>query len=232
MNFAKLTDDLFDRQHYSRNELNLFAGHHVSALESLPNLPMPASMVSATKASYTAYQASLGLLATKGAQQVGGTITREDAKEEVIAFISRKEGLVKSHFGKKSAAYAEFYPQGVSEYATATVEGLLALLERYYAIADKYKAIVGEAFVGEFDQLRLQYAEVRQSQSTGITLNKDAQAQVREARKALTLQLTRNVLTIAAACIESPDAFGRWFNFGLLEADNRPGNTTEVPTQG
>ena len=226
MEFEKIVYDLFDRVHFNRNQINALGMHHVSALETLPNPPLSAIQIAATKTCFQAFQASLGLLATKGAQQVGGTITREEAGEIVLAFISRKEGLIKSYFGKKSAAYAEFYPQGISEYNEATVEGLIAKLERYATAAVRYKTQLGEAFVNELEGLRTQYSEVRHDQSAGIALNKDAQAQVREARKALTLQLTRNVLVIAAACLENPDAFARWFNFGLLGADN---HTTHTP---
>lgn len=232
MNYTKLTDDLFDRPHYSRNELNLFAAHHVSALQSLANPPLTAQQINATNDCFSVFQAAMGQLATKGAQQLSGTITREDAKEAVLAFISRKEGLIKALFGKKSATYAEFYPHGIVEYTTATVEGMIALLERFSTAANKYKLQLGEELVNECFGLREQYTTVRQGQSAGIALNKDAQAQAREARKALTQQLTRNVLNIAATCIENPDEFGKWFNFGLLEADNLPQRTPQAPVQG
>jgi hypothetical protein len=235
MEFEKIVYDYFDRDLYSRNGISLLGNHHVSALETIPDPPIPASQIAITKTLFLTFQAAMGLLATKSAQQMGGTITRAEAGELALAFISRKEGLVKSEFGKGSAAYTEFYPAGITEYHDATVEGFRALLTRYFNSAVKYKTQLGEAFCTEIENLQEQYNEARDEQSGGIAGNKSAQSQVREARKALTMQLTRNVLNIAATCVDNPEAFGKWFNFGLLEvANNHNGgeNTPEPPPGG
>lgn len=70
----------------------------------------------------------------------------KDAYDDVIDFIGGHEGLVKSKFGKQSAAYLAFYPQGLTEYGEAKVEGLTNLLVRYVAAATKYKAELGADF--------------------------------------------------------------------------------------
>jgi hypothetical protein len=43
---------------------------------------------------------------------------------------------------------------------------------------------------------------------------------LRESRKALTLQLTRCLLLIAADTIENPEAYNSYFNWELLDIDN------------
>jgi hypothetical protein len=52
---------------------------------------------------------------------------------------------------------------------------------------------------------------------------------VREARKALTMQLTRCLLQIASYTIENPEEFNSYFNFSLLEVDND--KTPTEPTE-
>ena len=123
-----------------------------------------------------------------------------------------------------------FYPQGLTEYNDAKVEGLSNLLVRYVSAANKYTRIVGADFVTEVTALQKNYVDARETQGTGIATNKSSQSNIRDSRNELTMQLTKVVLQIAAASVENADQFNSFFNFGLLEVDNdNPTREEEIP---
>lgn len=138
----------------------------------------------------------------------------------MIDFIKSKEGAVKSEFDKGSASYTEFYPMGITEYATSTVEGLKILLVRYVAAATKYKVKLVAAFLTCITDIQTAYANARDEQVTGKSDNKTMQTISRSSRKDRTLHLTKCLLITAANILEDENTFLSYFNFGLLEVDN------------
>ena len=229
-----LTNDRFDRSDYSRNEINLFASDFAGRLENLSNPVLSPDDRALVRSLLTAFQSALGVQATTIGRQVGGTLTRQQAGEAARAFISQQEGLVRAKFGKASAPYLEFYPQGITEYQRATVEGLRALLDRYANAATKYSPQLGDSFKNEVLAIRQQYNDARDSQTAVLGTHAGSSDQVNAARKALTVQLTRCLLLTAAGCVGNPEGFNRWFNFGLLDADNpnKPAPPASVPVPG
>lgn len=125
----------------------------------------------------------------------------------MIYFIKSKEGAVKSEFDKGSAVYTEFYPMGITEYATSTVEGLKILLVRYVAAATKYKVKLGAAFLTSITDIQTANANARDEQVTGKSDNKTMQTISRSSRKDQTLHLTKCLLITAANILEDENAF-------------------------
>jgi len=220
MAYDRLTNDLFKSNNFSRNELDLFGVDLINRLIAKATGIVPKADEDLLGTLHKAFKTSLGKLATEGAVQVGGTLTREDAFDDVIDFVRRQEGLIKSKFNKPSAAYLAFYPNGLTEYNKAKVEGLTDLLVRYVSAANTYKTELGNDFVTEITQLQSNYLNARGSQGTGIANTKSTQSEIRENRKALTKHLTTIVHLVAARTVEEPAEFNSYFNFGLLEVDN------------
>lgn len=229
MGFERLTSDLFKSKEYSRNELDLFTVDFMKRLKAKPLAIISKAESDVLENSYKNFKEGLGKLATEGAQQKGGTLNRQDAFDDVLDFVRRQEGLVKSKFGKQSPAYLEFYPKGLSEYSAAKVEGLTNLLVRYVAAANKYQKDLGKDFVTEITTLQTQYVNARDTQGTGIANTKTTQSEIRDSRKTLTMQLSKLVLLIAAVSIENAEQFNSYFNFGLLEVDNNKTPTEVEP---
>jgi len=219
-NYASYTRDIFTSAHFSRNELNLFTVDFESRVIGISVSVLQQADKDKLTLLRANFQTDYGNLATKGAQQKGSTITKQDAYDDVIDFIKRKEGAVKSEFDKGSAVYTEFYPMGITEYATATVEGLKILLVRYVAAATKYKVQLGAAFLTSITDIQTAYTNARDEQVTGKSDNKTMQTILRSSRKDLTLHLTKCLLITAANTLEDENAFLSYFNFGLLEVDN------------
>ncbi|MGB4774765.1 MAG: hypothetical protein WBP45_06320 [Daejeonella sp.] len=220
MKFERLTRDLFADRQYSRNELNLFTSDFIGRYTKTPNaVPISAEM-SILETIYQKFKAGLGELSATSAFQKGGTISKQDAYDDVLDFIKTKEGTIKGIFTKGSAAYTEFYPQGLTQYHNASVEGMKVLLISYVATAEKYKAQLGAAFITELTDLQTAYVNARDEQVDKKTDNSTTQSRLRESRQELTLQLTKCVLGIAMHTLKNEAAFNSYFNFGLLEVDN------------
>jgi hypothetical protein len=220
MGFERLTRNLFASNQYSRNELNLFTSDFISRYKKTGKPVLPPAEMSMMETAYQKFTDGLGKLSTTGAFQKGGTVSKQDAYDDVLDFIRTKEGIVKGTFKKGSPAYTEFYPQGLTPYNHASVEGMKVLLVSYAATANKYKAELGTAFISELTDLQLAYSNARDGQLDKKSDNSTTQSQLRESRKELTVQLTKCILYIAANTIEDEAAFKSYFNFGLLEADN------------
>lgn len=228
MKFERLTRDLFADRQYSRNELNLFTSDFIGRYNKTLN-PVPvAPEIAILETAYQKFKDGLGELSTKSAFQKGGTISKQDAYDDVLDFIRTKEGTIKGIFKKGSAAYTEFYPQGLTQYHNASVEGMKVLLVSFAATADKYKVQLGAAFITELTDLQTAYVNARDEQVGKKSDNSTTQSRLRESRKELTLQLTKCVLGIAMHTLENEAAFNSYFNFGLLEVDNDKSIEEEV----
>lgn len=223
MKFERLTRDLFADRQYSRNELNLFTsdfiGRYTKTLNPVPVAPEMAILETV----YQKFKEGLGELSTTSAFQKGGTISKQDAYDDVLDFIRTKEGTIKGIFKKGTAAYTEFYPQGLTQYNNASVEGMKVLLVGFAATADKYKVQLGAAFITQLTDLQTAYVNARDEQVDKKSDNSTTQSRLRESRKELTLQLTKCVLGIAMNTLENEAAFTSYFNFSLLEVDNDKG---------
>jgi hypothetical protein len=229
MNAQNLITDKFKSAEFSRNELDLFTIDLISKIQKKTNAVLPKSEETLLVTCYQNFKSGLGQVATDSAVKKAGTITKEDAFDEVIDFIRRKEGVIKDLFPKGSPTYTEFYPAGLTEYNKAGVEGIKNLLVRYMAAAQKHKAALSPQFITDLTALENLYKDARDEQVDKISTNKSSITLVREARKALTMQLTRCLLQIASYTIENPEEFNSYFNFSLLEVDND--KTPTEPTE-
>lgn len=225
MKYAKLTKNLFRSKELSRNEINLFTVDLISRLNTLQNSVLPEADKNLLIALHHDFANTYGELATHHAVQKGGTISRQEAYDAVLAFIAKEEGTIKSTFGKKSPAYTEFYPQGLTEYYGATVEGIKILLFSYSEAAAKYATKLPADFISTLTTLQTAYIHARDIQVSSKSNKKSAETALQQNRKALTKHLSKCVLIIAAHNIDNEAAFNSYFNFGLLRADNEKAST-------
>lgn len=227
MNYAKLTKNLFRSKELSRNEINLFTVDLISRLNTIQNPVLPEADKNLLISLHHDFANTYGELATRHAVQKGGTISRQEAYDNVLAFIIKEEGTIKSTFGKKSPAYTEFYPQGLTGYYGATVEGIKILLFSYSAVAAKYAAQLPANFISTLTGLQTAYINARDTQVVSKSNKRSAQTALQQNRKALTQHLSKCVLIIAAHSIDNEAAFNSYFNFGLLRADNENPSTIQ-----
>jgi len=228
MKFEKLTNDLLENKQYSRNEINLFGGDMIARIKSMINSVLPPAELTVLETLHNQFTKHLSDFTNKTYIQISGTISKQDAFDDALDFIRTKEGIIKGTFRKESAEYAEFYAQGLSAYNNAKVEEMKALLNNYVLAAKKHQAKLGVDFVNEVTALQTAYETARDEQVDKKGDNSSIQAQLRDSRTELTMQLSSCILMIASKHIKNPEGFLAYFNFGLLEVDNDKSTNDET----
>jgi hypothetical protein len=88
-----------------------------------------------------------------------GVQAKTSLMAEIKALISRRSGRIADQFGKKSAEYTEFFPQGMSAYTAMNEAELEPGLDVIIAAATKYDAEMKT----EFEALKASWNDARQA---------------------------------------------------------------------
>lgn len=218
MNPEKLVEDLFDDKNFADYKLRGFSQDHLLRLSIPANNPggIYSTLITDTGSKFTAFFGAIDSELVQESINEGLTITTEETKAAAIAELSHLEGLVAFKFGKTSAIYQQFYPQGLSEYHDANLDQLPPLFNRYKTAANTHLLAGNPAEVAALIVKLDAYNNARNAQLTGFGTTSTLQAGRREDRKALTLQLTTNLLTIALNNLQNPDNYNNYYNPSYL----------------
>lgn len=224
MNPEKLIEDLFDDVHFADYNLRSFTQDHLLRLVIPINNPggIYTTIISDTTTKFNAFFGKIDDETFRLALREGLTISMESAKSSAIADIRRFEGLVTFQFGATSTQYQAFYPQGLSEYHDANLDHLPGLFTRFLSAANLYLSGTHPADVAALATLLGNFSTARNTQLTAFAEIETVQTGRRQDRKALTLQLTTNLLTIALNNLENPDTFNNYFNPSYLPLADGP----------
>ena len=227
INITRFFENHLANREISAEELRQFAEDHIGKLKALPALPANlTALLAPTVAAFDAFDEKLSDRTTYLAAQVGGTITKDEVLQVFRSTVRQREGRVRDKFPKGSAAYAEFYPQGLKDYNRARLGQLPALLDRYITAADKYKDTLGPELLAEFTALKTSFTTARESQVEAKGDLAQVRAALAAARVVLEMQLGRNILAIASHHLGQPERAADYFNQSLLED---PARSTEEP---
>lgn len=206
----------------SSEELRQFVEDHLGKLKSQQALPVAlAGLIAPTESAFTAFDAALSARTTLQAMQSSGTISKDDALQLIRTTVRQREGRVRDKFERGSAEYAEFFPQGLTEFAQARMGQVPALLDRLVTAAQKHQAALGPELLAEFTALRTKFSTAREGQ---VDIKGDlshARAAVTTARRTLELQVGRNLLAIASHHLGEPNQARAFFTQSLLEDPTR-----------
>ncbi len=237
---TRLVNDIFDDRELTDANLRTYADDHLIRLANKNPNSVYAALIADTTSRYTDYYGSMTSEATKEAISEGLTIARRYAEEEVLAKLSRQRDLIAYKFGTDSPIYQQFFPQGMDEYRRARLDDLTTILDRYMAAATVHLTPEFPLEVAEMADLVLAYNNARTAQRDAFSETENLRTGRRESRKALTLQLTRNILTLAIDFLEDPDGFDDYFDARLLpmgtssgsddDDDDTPATTTLLGT--
>lgn len=175
-------------------------------------------------------------------QQLSSTFLMNKAKDDFTRFIRIREGLIKSTFeGEMSGPYLEFFPFGLKEFDTVTLDETPALMTRIVNVATIYQAELGAQFMNDSIAKRQAFIDARVAQVANMDENLSYQAQMREALRLLAVQLCINLHTIAMDNIGNPAAadlyfeqayFIRTVQSGIYNGTNAANQTKTVRSQG
>lgn len=218
----RLFENHLSNREISAEELRQFTEDHLGKLGALPALPANLAALDApTQAAFDDFDEALSARTVLLAGQIGGTITKDEARQLIRTTVRQREGRIRDKFPKGSAAYAEFLPQGLGEINKATIGKIPAILERLISAAEKHQAALGPELLAEFTALKTTYTGAREDQVDAKGELAEARATLAAARTALELQLGRNILAIASHHLGHPERAKDYFNQSLLEDPNR-----------
>ena len=230
INIKRFFENHLANREISAEELRQFAEDHIGKLKALPALPANlTALLAPTETAFDAFDDKLADRTTYLAAQIGGTITKDEVLQLFRSTVRRREGRVRDKFPKGSAAYAEFYPQGLKDYNRARIGQLPGLLDRFITAADKYKATLGPELLAEFNALKTSFANARDSQVEAKGDLAQIRAALAASRVVLEMQLGKNILTIATHHHGHPERAADYFNQSLLEDPTRSNEDAVKP---
>lgn len=211
---------MFADPNISNEELRDYTEDHLAKLishnASGPYAGQFAAMIAETQPKFDAFVASISTEDSAGATREGQTLTKDAALKAFIELVRKREPRIEGIFGKPSAAYEEFFPQGLNEYGKPTQAQAVVLMDRMVAKATKYVADVGQPMVDEFTAARTAFTTARTAQVTQKGEVGEAAAQRRLARAAVELQDQKNLLTIALMFLGQPERAKDFFTESKL----------------
>lgn len=193
INLTTLFKNHFDSDKIGDDKLKVFSEDHIQRLAVNNGSGLFTAILNDTVAAHNAYFGSITNEATNSAVQKARTMSVDNIIKTFKDEASRREGLVKSVFGKDTPAYQEFFPQGITEYREATKATVETLINRMVNAANAHLAEVGKEFVAIFTAIKTNFVSARSSQLGKIGEVATAKTTTETTRNALETQHTKNV---------------------------------------
>jgi hypothetical protein len=192
------------------------AGTHLERLKAANANDRYLSLIAATQPLYSAFMHSITAGIGTSADRKSKTVSTDEAVKAIKGYISRKEGVLADRFPRKSAEYQAIYPQGVSQYRVANKASLPVLTERFIGSVREHGGEAGRQIAEEAQALLDHYQTLRNGQLQAIGSAKGLSTDSGEKRKALAVQLYKNLLTLLLVHAESPAAVENFFDVSFL----------------
>ena len=218
---SNLFTDLFDDPKITNNRLVAFANDQILRLSANNPAAVYTPISTATTTAANALNAIIVLRESDTRTREGSTVGKKETRKDLVKYISKKEGLVKSVFGKPSTQYEEFFPQGLTPLRQGTEMEFDNAAEVIVQKAIKYEAELGGAFRTELTDLYGFWNTAYNRQNTDTVTADNDGSQETAAATTLRLQLTENALFIAYKNVGVPTAYATYFDTTLLFAQHR-----------
>lgn len=226
LKIGRYFENAFNDPQISAEELRSFTEDHIGKLRADAS---HAVMLAATEAAFGPFDQALSARAQQIGALGGNTVSKNDVLQLFRTKIRQREGRVTDAFGKGSAEYREIFPQGLTYYTRATMETVKQRLDYAVEKFTKYQAQLGAPLVTEFTELRTSFNSARDQQVDDKGSVSQARDAVKTTRRALELQLTDNLLTLAKEFKGQPDKAVLFFDQSRLE-DPTQSQGTEAGT--
>lgn len=220
---------LFMEPSISKQELRSFVDDFLKKLAVQNVGGLYNEMLNTTIASYETYFGAISNLDVREAIQKSRTASMNLVLDAFKASM-QSSGLVIEGRLQNKPEKQEFFPLGRSEYGQLTLENAETLMKRMATAAGTHRAAIGEDIAKEFEVFPDRFKEARGVQLSEIAKVGDIRQEAKDARLALAIQMTKNVLDIAKNNIGNPDAADLFFNQSLLEDKGSSKNEDTPPT--
>lgn len=216
----------FDSTLVSDDNLRKFAEDHIQRLTSNNTNGQYQQLLNDIQPLYNDFNTIIKKEDQTYSQQQGKTMTTDNILSDFVQMVSRKEGAVRSEYGKDSAEYQEFFPSGLSEYHQVSKANAEMLMERMRNAGQNYVGTLGTNFVTIFDTFLTDYIAARQAQLQTIAKVGSLKSDAESSREKLTKQLMRNLLIISADFIGHPDRLDDYFDQSIVRRPNSKNDGT------
>jgi len=162
--------------------------------------------------------------------QIGTTLTNNQVMKQFKAAMSSQEPFIARALEGNTPAYLQFYPQGITEYSTATKTQMPTLTHRINMAATAFADQLGPtltAMLQGFEESWLSSRNTQQQQMGSVEANRSERS---EARTDVELALLYGVHTIAAMFPGNVEQCSAFFDFTLLLPQTRRRHQTFTGT--
>jgi hypothetical protein len=166
------------------------------------------------------YQAFVGTLFTgsgSSSTKESKTMRTNETLNALKAYIGRKEGVIADKFPRNTPVYQEFFPQGLKEYRNASKKNLQVVAERFVKAAQTHSTVLGKDIAKEAQSLMESYVNCRTEQLQAIGSLKGISSESKSKRKALAVQLYKNLLHILLENAEQTGQAKDYFDISFLK---------------
>ncbi len=216
INIRSIFKNHFSTARISDDNFRKFANDHVARITANNKNGQYTQMLQLTTQLAVDYDTLIKQEDSTFATQQGNTIKTDQITEQFKKTVSQKEGTVRGEFGVDSPEYQEFFPNGLTEYSTATRANIETLLQRLIDKSQKYANILGNNLYNIFVTLQTQYQTARNEQLIVIGNVDMLKSQVTTAREALEKQIMINILTLAIEFLDNPDRADDFFDQSII----------------
>ncbi len=232
MDFRKFFTNPFASLSIGYEKFRKFCDVHIQRIAAQNTNGKYDTMLTETTDSYILFFGTMTDEDTKFALQQSLTKSTNNIFEEFKGTVSKKEGIVKGNFGKDSAEYQEFFPNGLTEYSQATFGNVDTLINRIVTASEAHITELGQPFVDLFKDIRTRYTTARANQLKKIGEVQGSKTASGNARENLESQLFKNLLALAMEFMDNPDAGMAFFDQSILKSASVPndGDSTTEPT--
>ncbi len=198
--------------------LNAFAFDHLQRLTQANASGAYAALLAPLQSAYDGCFGTMVSEAGAEAQREGLTKSANDALTALKTAMPDAEAAIRVAFGKDSATYQEFFPQGLTEYRKANLTTASAHFTRFVSAAKAHQSALGAAFVSKHEGLLTAFVTAHTSQRAGKGTVSALKAASRDKRELLEKQLWKNALLLAAEHIGEAAALGVYFDGSHLRS--------------
>ncbi len=206
----------FDTHRISDENIQRYSEAHMHLLATNDPDGRYSVMLEEIAEAHEAYFGSTVDEVVKEAVKQGITIRKDAALDRFRKSVRRGEGLVRGNYGKDSSEYEEFFPYGLTEYDKANLANVGTLMARMVAAGDKHRAVLGDDFVREFEDIQVEFTDVRKRQLEKKGEVVESKADTAATRDVLEARLMKNLLFIAADNIGHPERASQFFDLSIL----------------
>lgn len=178
-------------------------------------------MLNDTQAAHTAFFGEITSEDILKALRMGRTRSVDIIIDRFKTNISHYEDVINVKYLKEDPKYIEVFPQGVTEYSKASKTNITVLFTRIGTWVTTNAAGFDPAFVTEVSGYLTDYNTARGEQ---LDKKQDVKAAIftsADARTALELQLSKNLLNLAIEFMDEPAKGCAFFNQNLLNPTHR-----------